>query len=164
MTQMTLKSLAKTRIKRKTIVVIETTVHIGVDQDELDMSYFYMTNDGFMKVMPIIEKQYLGTLKKLNIAGNALSDLAIIQLCDSLKQTHNKSLKELDISDNKSLEELDISDNKLSDEAIIAIADTLGTIRSLKTMIIEDLTDVSERALVKLRVALKKNEMALPDT
>lgn len=53
--------------------------------EELDMSYYYLTHDGFKAVLPQLESQYLTSVKRLNLAGNALTDISIAELCLSMK-------------------------------------------------------------------------------
>ena len=38
------------------------------------MSYFYLTHDGFMTILPLLESDHFTTVRKLNLAGNALTD------------------------------------------------------------------------------------------
>jgi Leucine-rich repeat (LRR) protein len=52
------------------------------------MSYYYLTHGGFKAILPQLEAQYLTSIKKLNLAGNALTDISIAELCLSLKQLH----------------------------------------------------------------------------
>lgn len=60
----------------------------GLIADELDMSYYYLTHDGFKAILPQLEATYFTNIKRLNLAGNALSDLSIAELCLSMKQLH----------------------------------------------------------------------------
>lgn len=55
----------------------------------MDLSYFYLLYDGFHSILPILEKDHLGRIKRLNIAGNDLTDLAITELCEVLRMNHN---------------------------------------------------------------------------
>ena len=58
-------------------------------KDDVDFSYFCLTNDGFKRVLPILQMNHFPTVKRLNVAGNSLNDESIIQLCDSLTSIHN---------------------------------------------------------------------------
>lgn len=122
-------------------------------KDELDLSYFYLTQDGFHAILPNIEANHLASIRRLNIAGNALSDFSIIELVDCLKQTHNNTL-----------DYLDISDNNISDQGIIALIDLCAKNRSLKYIIAEGLKDVSPNVMTRLETAVKKNLLNLADS
>ena len=104
-------------------------------------------------MLPQIESTYLSWIRRLKIAGNALSDFSIIELVDCLKQNHNTTL-----------DYLDISDNKISDQGIMALIDLCSTSRQLKYIIVEGITDVSPNVMERLQRALKKNQMNLPDS
>ena len=45
--------------------------------NEVDMSYYYLTNDAFFNVLPVIEVNYFLTIQTLNVSGNVLDDEAI---------------------------------------------------------------------------------------
>ena len=92
-------------------------------------------------------------MKRINIAGNALSDFSIIEFVDCLKQIHNQTL-----------ESLNVSDNKISDEGMAALIDLCTKNKSLKEIVVEGLTDVTEPMLQRLKTALKKNQMGLGDS
>lgn len=49
------------------------------------MSYYYLTNDGFQTILPQLTEQYFTWIKKLNLAGNALTDVAVHELALTLK-------------------------------------------------------------------------------
>ncbi|CDW89694.1 cysteine protease family c02 [Stylonychia lemnae] len=126
---------------------------VEMTKDELDLSYYYIGQDGFHAILPQLEQNYLSWITKLNVAGNGLSDFSIIELVDSLKQIHNQTL-----------EYLDISDNKISDQGIQALIDLCSKNRSLKEIVTEGLTDPSPNIMTRLETALKKNQMGLPDS
>lgn len=120
-------------------------------QLELDLSYYYLCNKGFSAILPQLEEEHFSKIKRLSIAGNALNDQAIIELCLSLKQLHCQTI-----------ESLDISDNKLTDESVLALLDFLTRNSSLKEVVIDDLPEVSQVSKTRLAAALKKNQMGLP--
>ncbi len=110
------------------------------------MSYYYLTDEGFKAILPHIEEIYLSWVKKLNLAGNALTDVSVTELCLSLKQVHCQTL-----------EVIDLSDNKLTDQSILSIIDFCSRNSSLKEVLIEDTSDVSQAMRTRLNAALKKN-------
>lgn len=96
------------------------------------MSYYYLTHDGFKAILPQIEEQYLTWIKRLNLAGCALTDLSIAELCLSLKQVHCQTI-----------ESIDLSDNKLTDQAILSFIDFLARNSSLKEIIIDENPEIT---------------------
>jgi Ran GTPase-activating protein (RanGAP) involved in mRNA processing and transport len=94
---------------------------------------------------------YLRDVKKLNLAGCALTDNSVTELISSLKALHNQTITSLDLSD-----------NKLTDQAILSLIDFLARNSSLKEVILQDVPDITQPMMTRLNAALKKNQMGLP--
>jgi Ran GTPase-activating protein (RanGAP) involved in mRNA processing and transport len=90
-------------------------------------------------------------VKRLNLAGCALTDNSVTELISSLKALHNETISFLDLSD-----------NKLTDQAILSIIDFLSRNSSLKEVVLLDVPDISQPMMTRLNAALKKNQMGLP--
>ena len=90
-------------------------------------------------------------MKRLNLAGCALTDNSVTELISSLKALHNETISFLDLSD-----------NKLTDQAILSIIDFLSRNSSLKEVVLLDVSDISQPMMTRLNAALKKNQMGLP--
>jgi Ran GTPase-activating protein (RanGAP) involved in mRNA processing and transport len=90
-------------------------------------------------------------MKRLNLAGCALTDNSVTELISSLKALHNETISFLDLSD-----------NKLTDQAILSIIDFLSRNSSLKEVVLLDVPDISQPMMTRLNAALKKNQMGLP--
>lgn len=69
-------------------------------EDEIDLSYYYLTQDGFHAILPQLTESYFTSVKRLNLAGCALTDFSINELCMSLKQVHCQTIESLDLSSN----------------------------------------------------------------
>jgi len=111
-------------------------------------SYSHPFIRAFQAILPIIEDQFLTKIRILNLAGNNLTDVAVISLCDSLQQTHALAL-----------ETLNLSDNTLSDDSLAALAELSNQIHNLKQVVLENVPKVSTEARKRLEIRLKKNNM-----
>ena len=61
-------------------------------ENEVDLSYYYLTNDAFIAVLPVLEVNHLLKISRLNLSGNSIDDDALIELADTLLNVHNTSL------------------------------------------------------------------------
>ena len=68
-------------------------------ENEVDFSYYYLTNDAFIAVLPVLEVNHLLKIHTLNLSGNSIDDDALIELCDCLLNIHNTTLQRLDIEE-----------------------------------------------------------------
>jgi len=53
-------------------------------ENEVDLSYYYLNNDAFMAVLPVLEVNHLLKIESLNLTANTIDDDALIELCDTL--------------------------------------------------------------------------------
>lgn len=68
-------------------------------ENELDLSYYYLSNDAFCTLLPVLETNHLLKINTLNLRGNSIDDDAIRELCDTLISIHNISLSKIDINE-----------------------------------------------------------------
>ncbi len=61
-------------------------------ENEIDLSYFYLNNDAFMAILPVLEVNHLLKIETLNLTANVIDDNAIVELCDTLLNVHNTTL------------------------------------------------------------------------
>ena len=90
-------------------------------------------------MLPQLEVLYLTWVKRLNLAGNALTDLSVSELCLSLKTVHCQTL-----------ESLDLSDNKLTDESILSLIDFCTRNSSLKEVIRDEVAEITSAMRTRL--------------
>ena len=89
-------------------------------ENELDLSYYYLTNDAFIAILPELEVNHLLKIQRLNLSGNSIDDDALIELTDTLLNVHNTSLQRIDLEE-----------TQIGDRGIIALIDTMQRITSI---------------------------------
>jgi hypothetical protein len=47
-------------------------------ENELDLSYYYLNNDAFMNLLPVLETNHLLKIEILNLTANTIDDDALI--------------------------------------------------------------------------------------
>ena len=89
-------------------------------ENELDLSYYYLTNDAFIAFLPELEVNHLLKIERLNLSGNSIDDAALLELTDTLLNVHNTSLQRIDIEE-----------TQIGDQGVIALIDTMQRITSI---------------------------------
>lgn len=115
--------------------------------NEVDLSYYYLTNDAFFNVLPVIEVNYFLTIQTLNVSGNVLDDEAIRAICDSLIMSHNLTIQKLLMND-----------TGCGNYGITTIIETMRCIHKLCTVEVQNCKNISKVSLDKLNAALRINQ------
>lgn len=116
-------------------------------ENELDLSYFYLTNDAFFSLLPELEVNHLLKIEHMNLTGNSIDDDALIELVDTLLNIHNKSLVRVDIDE-----------TLIGDRGVTALIDSMQRITSISHVETGTLR-LSKDVRDKLNAACRKNEI-----
>ena len=112
----------------------------------VDLAYYYLTNDAFGQVLPELEIKHFSKMERLVLRGNSIDNDGMLMLSDSLLQSHNTRLRELDISE-----------TKIGDHGIKSLIEVMQYIFTITTVEIEGLREVSQEMQGRLEAALRKN-------
>lgn len=65
----------------------------------VDFAFFYLTNDAFATLLPVIEVKYFGSMTVLDLRGNSIDDNGVLDLCDSFLSAHVNKLRVLKLAE-----------------------------------------------------------------
>ena len=119
--------------------------------NELDLSYFYLTNDAFCTLLPVLENNHFTKIEKLNLKGNSIDDDSIQELCDTMIQVHNVSMSVIDLNE-----------TQITDKGILMLVDLMRRIFSITSVECSTL-NLTAGVRSKLEAALAKNRVTVQD-
>ena len=114
----------------------------------VDFAYFHLKNDAFMAMRPELEIHYFDGMAKFLLAGNAIDDDGLLELCDCLLSSNCRTLRELDLSE-----------TDVKDKGIMALIEVMRKCTTIMTVKIDGCKEISQDVKTKLEAALRKNKV-----
>lgn len=112
----------------------------------LDLSYYYLGNDGIIAIVPHLSDQYLLGIRELDISYNNVNDAGLDPLVQSMASAASP------------IEKFNLSGNPLSDYIIGILSDhiRMGKLKNLADVVLEECTKITPACLRNLQVAQLK--------
>ena len=112
----------------------------------VDLGYYYLTSDAFIKVLPELEIAHFSKMERLILRANLIDSYGLLDLCDCLTGAHNTTLKELDLGE-----------TQVADDGIKGLIETMNVIVTIVVVELDGVREVSQEMRNKLDARIRLN-------
>jgi Leucine Rich repeat len=99
----------------------------------VDFAYYYLTNDAFATLLPVLEVKFFSSMTELDLRGNSIDDEGILNLCDAFLSAHVNKLRILHLEE-----------TQVGEKGVLSLIEIMQSITTLYDVRISQQAEVSK--------------------